>query len=133
MSISITSVYDGRCVICRASKAFVETFDWRHRVEFLDLHESALVTARYPALDHDAAMGEVHVYDRQGREFAGFLGTRRMLKEMPLTFPIWLLLQLPGMTALGARLYRWIACNRYAVNRLFGVDLTPCEDDVCKV
>lgn len=132
MAISLTAIFDGQCVICQGTRRVVRTLDWFQRVEFLDLHQAATITARFPALDHAAAMGEIHVYDRAGGEFAGFLGTRRLLKALPLTYPVWLLLQLPGMTWLGARVYRWIARNRYAVNRLFGVELAPC-DDVCKV
>ncbi|MDZ4770313.1 MAG: DUF393 domain-containing protein [Chloroflexota bacterium] len=132
MTYAVTAVFDGRCVICQATRRVVSALDWRDRVTFLDLHDRADVTARFPALDHDVAMGEIHVYERGGREYVGFLGTRRMLKELPLTFPIWMLLQLPGMTWIGARLYRWIARRRYAINRLFGIDLAPC-DDVCKV
>jgi predicted DCC family thiol-disulfide oxidoreductase YuxK len=132
MAAQVTAVFDGQCVICRGTRAFVRAFDWFGRVTFMDLHDRAAVRARFPDLDHDAAMGEIHVYDRVGRVYPGFLGTRRMFKEMPLTFPLWLILQFPGMTWVGARVYRWIARRRYAVNRLFGVELAPC-DDVCKV
>lgn len=128
---AVTAIFDGRCVICQATRRTVRALDWRRRVEFLDLHLRDQVVSRYPALDYDATMGQIHVIDGAGRVYAGFDGTRRMLRELPLTFPLWLLLRLPGMGRVGAAVYRWIAQRRYAVNRLFGIEL--CEDDVCRV
>jgi predicted DCC family thiol-disulfide oxidoreductase YuxK len=129
----VTAVFDGQCVICRGTRKTVQLLDWRKRVEFMDLHEWDRVAARYPALAYDSAMGEIHVYDSHGREFAGFEGTKRMLKEIPLGFPFWLIMQLPGMTWVGQRVYKFIAKHRYAINRLFGVEIAPCDDGVCKI
>ncbi|MCU0514563.1 MAG: DUF393 domain-containing protein [Anaerolineae bacterium] len=132
----ITALFDGRCLICQMTRRVVQRLDWRGRVEFIDLHEAERLAARYPWLDRQALAGEIHVLEAGGRVFAGFDGTRRMLRELPLLFPLWLLLHLPGMRGVGVRVYRWIARHRYAVNRFFGVQLTPaddCVDGVCKV
>ncbi len=131
----ITALYDGYCVICQSTRRVVKALDWFNRVEFLDLHETQQVQARYPGMNHAAMMGEIHVITSQQQVFAGFNGTRRMLRELPLGFPVWLLLQLPGMNWLGPKLYGWIARNRYAVNRFFGVQLPDddCVDGVCKI
>jgi predicted DCC family thiol-disulfide oxidoreductase YuxK len=63
----------------------------------------------------------------------GFWAMRRMLRDLPLGFPLWLLLHLPGMNWLGPKVYRLIARNRYAINRFFGVELEECDNDVCKI
>jgi predicted DCC family thiol-disulfide oxidoreductase YuxK len=125
----ITAIFDGRCVICQATRRVVTALDWRHRVEWLDLHRWGEVQRRYPALLPDDAMGQIHVDDGR-RLYVGFDGTRRILRALPLTFPLWLLLHLPGMTWLGSRVYRFIARRRYAINRAFGVEV--CEG-VCKI
>jgi predicted DCC family thiol-disulfide oxidoreductase YuxK len=131
----VTAIYDGHCVICQTTRRIVRALDWLHRVEFLDLHNMAEVVKRYPDLEHDEMMGEIHVVSDSGRVYPGFDGTRRMLRELPLGFPLWLLLNLPGMRWVGVRVYRWIAKNRYAVNRFFGVELpeADCEDGFCKL
>ncbi len=129
----VTAIFDGHCVICQSTRSIVKTLDWRNRVEFLDLHQHTVVAQRFPELDQNAMMGEIHVIADQ-HVYAGFAGTRRMLKELPLGFPLWLLLHLPGMNWLGPRIYRFIARNRYAINRLFGVQLEEeCVDGVCKL
>ena len=131
----ITALFDGRCVICQTTRRFINALDWFERVEFLDLHHTAEVEARYPQFDHDAMMGEIYVVG-DDELYRGFAGVRRMLRETPLGFPLWLIFSLPGMGWLGPRVYAWIAEHRYAVNRFFGVDLTAeddCVDGVCKI
>jgi predicted DCC family thiol-disulfide oxidoreductase YuxK len=137
----ITALFDGNCVICQSTRRVINTLDWFKRVEFLDLH-SAEVSQRYPDLDHDDLMGEIHVIEDGGRVFAGFDGTRRMLKEVPLGFPLWLIMQVPGMPRVGRRIYGSIARNRYKINRFFGVELdetsgkqqdADCADGYCKI
>lgn len=130
--MTVTAVFDGQCVICRSTERVVRALDWRRRVRFLDLHEHERVAATFPWLDQSDAMGQIHVVDERGRVFAGFLGTRRMLRELPLGYPLWLLLQLPGMTRVGERVYRFVARRRYTVNRWFGAPVV-CENDVCKI
>ena len=131
----ITALFDGQCVICQTTRRIVNALDWLNRVEFLDLHDKAQVETRYPDYDHTAMMGEIHVV-ADDKLFAGFDGVRRMLRETPLGFPAWMIFSLPGMGWLGPRVYRFVADNRYAINRLFGVELQEeddCVDGVCKL
>jgi predicted DCC family thiol-disulfide oxidoreductase YuxK len=131
----VTALFDGRCVICQTTRRIIHALDWFNRVEFVDLHNQALVAARYPDLDPEAMMGEIHVVAEDGL-YAGFNGMRRMLRETPLGFPLWALLSLPGMGWAGPKIYRFIARNRYAINKAFGIDLQEddnCVDGVCKL
>lgn len=126
----VTAIYDGQCVICRQSKRLIEALDWRRRVTFLDLHRWDDVQRLVPALDYPTAMGQMHVLAPDGL-YGGFFATRRALKELPLGYPVWLALRLPGMAWLGERVYRFIARHRYRINRWVGVPV--CEDGACKV
>ena len=76
-------------------------------------------------------MGAIHVVDEKRGLYAGFCALRRLLKELPLALPLWLLLHLPGMDRLGALLYGCIARRRYAINRLFGVAQDGCGEECC--
>lgn len=129
----LTAVFDGNCVICQSTRQTFRALDWRGRIAFVDLHDSATWSADFPGLDEEGLMGEIHVIDREGAIFAGFYATRRMLREVPLGLPFWLLLQIPGMDALGIRAYRFIARNRYSINRLLGRQLTGCTDRHCTI
>lgn len=129
----LTALYDGKCVICQSTCGALRALDWLKRIEFVDLHEADDRSERYGHLHHERLMREIHVLDDEGRVYTGFAGTRRMLKEAPLGFPLWLLLQLPGSDALGKRLYRFIARRRYRINALLGNELPDCADGSCKM
>jgi predicted DCC family thiol-disulfide oxidoreductase YuxK len=138
VSIHAVAIYDGNCVICNTTRRIVGAFDWLRRVEFLDLHNYAEVAERYPQIDLVAAMGQVHVVADSGKVYGGFEGMRRMLREVPLGIPLWALLHLPVIGSwLGPEIYRFIARNRYAINRLFGVNLekdeADCAEGYCKI
>jgi predicted DCC family thiol-disulfide oxidoreductase YuxK len=128
-----TAVFDGRCVLCQQTRRMVRLLDWFRRVEFLDLHDHQTVHDRYPWLDHEQAMGEIHVIDDRDEVHTGYYGVRRMLRDLPLGVPVWGLLHLPGMDRIGRRAYGWVARHRYQINRLVGVDLTSCDDGSCKL
>jgi predicted DCC family thiol-disulfide oxidoreductase YuxK len=127
----ITVLYDGYCVICKQSKRIIQALDWQNRVEFLDIHRWNEVEARYPALDFETAMGQMHTVMPDGSLIGGFDGMRCILRELPLGLPLWLILHLPGANWLGPKIYRLVARNRYRINKFFGVDI--CENNACKV
>ena len=131
MDTVLTALYDGNCVVCRSTCEAMRALDWRKRIEFVDLHEDVGWRKRCPNLTIEQLMHEIHVIDAESRVYAGFKATRRMLKEAPLGFPLWLLLQLPGMDGLGARAYRFIARRRYRINALLGKELPDCADGSC--
>lgn len=126
-----TAIYDGYCVLCNQTRRIVTALDWFRRVEFLDIHNWDAVQARYPGLDFDTAMGQIHVAAGDGQLLGGFDGMRRLLRDLPLGLPLWLALHLPGMNWLGPKLYGLVARNRYRINKWFGVDL--CQDGTCKI
>jgi predicted DCC family thiol-disulfide oxidoreductase YuxK len=128
-----TAIYDGHCILCRQTRRAVMALDWFKRVEFLDLNEWDEVQARYPGLDYETAMGQIHVIESNGQILGGYWGMRRLLRDLPLGIPLWAILHLPGMNWLGPKIYGYIARHRYAINRFFGVELDPCENGTCKI
>ena len=128
----LTALYDGNCVICRSTCETMRALDWLQRIEFINLHEDAAWQDRYPKLAFERLMAEIHVIDDAGSIYAGFAASRRMLREVPLGWPLWLLLQLPGSKTIGRRAYRYIARRRYRINALLGNELPDCADGSCK-
>jgi predicted DCC family thiol-disulfide oxidoreductase YuxK len=130
----VTAIFDGRCVLCQTTRALINRLDWLRRVEFLDLHQQHEVLARFPQLENRDLLGSIHVIDDENHVYNGFPAMRRMLKEVPLGFPFWVMFHMPGLRRLGPIAYRWIAQNRYAINKMLGVDLPDtCEDGICKM
>lgn len=128
----LTALYDGTCVICQSTRGTISALDWRHRIRFIDLQDREAWQSQFPQLKDTDLLGEIHVIDERGAVFAGIDATRRMLRELPLGLPIWLLLAAPGADKLGAALYRFIARRRYGINRLFGKPIPDRVDGHCK-
>lgn len=130
----VTAVFDGNCVLCQTMRAIFTRLDWLRRVEFLDLHQRDYVTGRFPQLANRDLMGSMHVIAEEDHVYNGFPAVRRLLKEVPLGYPFWIVLHIPGLSRLGPIVYRWIARNRYHINKMLGVDLPQqCEDGICKM
>ena len=128
----LTALFDGNCIVCQSTRRTITALDWRHRVNFVDFHDRDAWQSQYPQLNIKDMMGEIHVIDEDDNVYTGIYATRRMLRELPLGWPLWLLLHLPGMETLGAALYRFVARRRYRINRLFGKPLPGCDHGGCK-
>ncbi len=117
---AITALYDGQCSLCRACCRWLRGLDWRDRIAFIDLHTTE-------AQPQPALMGEIQVLVGAQR-LTGFDGARRLLRELPLGMPVWLLLHVPGAAWLGKRAYRLVARNRYRIGGGAGCFSGACGD-----
>jgi len=122
----LTVLYDGGCSLCRASVARVQRFDSRHRIEFLDLHDAS-AQGRYPQINREVAMRWMQAVDARGRVWSGADAWTRVGLLLPgWNVLAWVLL-IPSIRWIAAKIYTWIARNRYRWNR----DL--CADGTCSL
>ena len=92
----LTALFDGNCIVCQSTRRTITALDWRHRVNFVDFHDRDAWQSQYPQLNIKNMMGEIHVIDEDDNVYTGIYATRRMLRELPLGWPLWLLLHLPA-------------------------------------
>lgn len=119
-------LYDGQCPLCQRSVQILKRLDWLHRLDYGDARDESNVPALSPPLQPSRLMEEMHLVAPDGRSvYHGFRAFRWMAWRLPLLWPIAPFLYLPGMPALGQRVYRWIARNRF--------HLVPCEEGECRV
>jgi predicted DCC family thiol-disulfide oxidoreductase YuxK len=122
----LTVLYDGSCSLCRASVARVRPFDRRRCIEFLDLHDPS-VQQRFPQVDREIALRWMQAVDAQGRVWSGSEAWARIGFLLPgWNLVAWILL-VPGVRWLAAKIYAWIARNRYRWNREL------CSDGTCSL
>jgi predicted DCC family thiol-disulfide oxidoreductase YuxK len=122
----LTVLYDGSCSLCRASIERVRPFDVRRRIEFLDLHDP-LAPQRFPQIDRELALRWMQAVDSNGRVWSGadaWAHIGLLLRGWNLL--AWLVL-VPGFHWVAARIYTWIARNRYRWNR------SVCSDGSCSL
>jgi predicted DCC family thiol-disulfide oxidoreductase YuxK len=119
-------LYDGGCPLCCKSIGILKKLDWRGRLSYLDARNIEHLPETPTPLVPEQLMREMHVVtpDRQ-KTFTGFRAFRWIAGRLPLLWPVWPLLFVPGTPRLGQRIYRWVARNRY--------NLVPCRDGQCAI
>jgi len=124
-------LYDGLCALCIQSVRIIKRLDWRHAFVYTDVQDWVTVHARYPQIDHAAAIGAMHIVRPDGNVYAGYPGVRQIIRQLPLVFWMYPLLYLPGISWLGPKVYGWVAEHRYQLNRYIGGPIA-CENGTCQ-
>jgi predicted DCC family thiol-disulfide oxidoreductase YuxK len=97
---SLRVFYDGQCTLCVRSITLVQGLDWFGRLRFVDA-----------SLDPSQPLDSMYVEDGR-RRHRGYRAARRMSRVVPAFWPALPFSLLPGMTALGDRVYERVAVNR---------------------
>lgn len=119
-------LYDGDCPLCRKTTAILKRFDWLHQLRFHNCRDSAGIPANTAHLEPARMIAEMHVLapDRKSA-LSGFRAVRWIAGRVPLLWPLYPFLFIPGSPRIGQRIYLWIARNRF--------HLVPCHDGVCTI
>ncbi len=127
MAARATLLYDGKCRLCRAGAARLESWAAPGSLELADFQAEG-VLQRFPGLTHAACMQAVHLVRPDGRVQRGAEAVAGVLLTRPVLCGWARLYYLPGLRALVDAAYAWIARNRY---RWFG--RPACGDQGCAV
>ena len=118
-------LYDGQCPLCLKSLGYLKRLDWLHRLSYVNVRDPGQVPP-HPLLEPQRLLEEMHLITPDGRQvYHGFGAFRWLAWRLPALWLLVPLLYLPGIPALGQRLYLWVARNRY--------QLVPCHGGVCEL
>ncbi len=105
-------LYDGRCGFCKKTIFLIHIMDWLHRIQFENLHDQK-VRERYAPHVEVATLNEaIHTVDQKDGIKKGFFAVRTVCMELPMFWPVVYLLFIPGIPAIGTRVYGYIAAHR---------------------
>lgn len=104
-----TLYYDGECGVCTNAARRLRALDWLRRLEFVDMLRVPPDELPVPI---ETAMRGMPMRTRGGRVLVGFPTIRRALIQTPLGALVAWALYVPGVDALGGRVYNRIAANR---------------------
>lgn len=110
-SQELNVIYDGNCGFCVSLVNQFRRIIRSDMIGFTDSHDELTIKNEFPALlsrDLDTAM---YVIERNGRIYSGFFALRRLFVGTPLILMTFVF-YLPGLSALGTRLYNWFAYHR---------------------
>ncbi len=115
-------LYDGACPRCRASMALITAGDPDRLVDPADL--TAVDVAKvHPSLTKQACLRAMHLVRADGRVESGYDAVMTVLGWTPPFWPLSLVRHVPGISAIGRRVYRAIADSRPRD--------AVCNDEVC--
>jgi predicted DCC family thiol-disulfide oxidoreductase YuxK len=117
-------LYDGACPRCRASVALITAGDPARTIEPIDLTAVDVKTV-HPSLTKDACMKAMHLIRADGKVKAGYDAVVGISRWVPLAWPFAIFGSLPGISAIGRRVYNQVAATRPRD--------VPCTDDVCGI
>lgn len=111
---SWTVLYDGGCGLCQRTVATLRELDLLRRVEFRDvLADWPEIQRRHPALRQDSCLDVMHAVSSDGTVTTGFYAYRALAWVIPLGWLVLPLLYLPGVPAIGNRVYAAVAARRH--------------------
>jgi predicted DCC family thiol-disulfide oxidoreductase YuxK len=117
-------LYDGDCPLCRKSVRLLRGLDWPGALGFVNVRDPEQAPDLPAPVPRQRLLEEMHLLTPDGRHvYHGFEAFRWLAWRLPLLWAAAPFLYLPGMRALGQRLYLWVARNRFR--------LLPCHGGVC--
>lgn len=119
-------LFDGECPLCRKTTSILKRLDWLGLLRFHNCRDAKGIPENSAHLDAASMIAEMHVLtpDRT-RALAGFRAVRWIAGRIPLLWPLYPMLFIPGMPKLGQRIYLWVARNRF--------QLLPCREGICTI
>lgn len=116
MSVRALVLYDGECRFCVRAVERLRALDWLGRLAYASARD-AEVLARHTRVDPGKALERLHLVTPDGRVREGFFAFRWLAGRLPALWPVWPLLWLPGIPAVGQRIYDLVARNRFGLGR----------------
>ena len=108
----ITVFYDEACPLCRRTVLVIRHFDIRNAVEFKGLQSNQGTDTRIADIPRETLLRDLFSVDAKSRIYSGIETYIQILKALGYTYPIGLLLSLPGIHAIARASYRRIADQR---------------------
>ncbi len=122
--------YDDQCEVCQAGVAWLRWLDrGRQRVDPIPLSR-ALEERPLPSVEELSR--HLHVAAPDRRLLVGAPAVAALARLFALTAPVGWLAQLPGLAWLSARLYGWVAANRYSLSRCRGGACSSVRQDLVR-
>lgn len=116
---------DGGCPMCRRTGRLLRAFDQLDQVQLADARFAAERATHAPGVSEETALREmIAVNPRRGRQAVGYDAYVLLARTMVLFWPLWPVLALPPVAAVGRRIYRRIADQRRRER---------CTDEACSI
>ena len=106
--------YDGGCGLCKRTMSVIRSLDLLNRVVIYNVVDDwPEIARRFPQLNREACLEDMHAVTTQGKTEAGFDAYRALAKVLPLGWLLLPFLYFPGVRPAGVRVYQAVASGRH--------------------
>ena len=112
-------LYDNECSFCTFQMKLLGWMDWGDSFALIPSSDPRVETLA-PSLSASQLNEAIHCVTPSGEIHRGARAIRFISLRLPLLFPLFLLLWVPGVIYIAERVYAWISRNRQTISRLFG-------------
>jgi predicted DCC family thiol-disulfide oxidoreductase YuxK len=106
-------LYDGGCGMCRRTLRWLRYLDLLRKTVPQNIADDwDRIQSRWPQLDAEACLRDMHVLTEDRTIYRGFDGYRSLAWVLPALWPLIPLLYLPPVRWIGWKVYRRVADNR---------------------
>ena len=109
----LTFYYDEECPLCNRTKIILGSLDYFNAIEFKGVQTYGFEDNRLKKYSKDELLDNIYSITRSNKVLKGIDTYRLSFKHIPVFFPIYVLLSLPGIYHFGKWVYKKIAENRY--------------------
>ncbi|NMH29523.1 DCC1-like thiol-disulfide oxidoreductase family protein [Flavobacterium silvaticum] len=110
-----TFYYDAECPLCNKVVVVIRHLDVFNRVKCLTVQGNYQNDPAVKHLDEETLFINIHGVTESGKVRVGFWAYVELFKAIGYTFPLGLLISLPGISAIGKKVYAYIAGERLTV------------------
>ena len=104
--------YDVECPLCNKVVVIIKHFDIFNAVECITVQGNFQNDAALQNIDEETLLINIHGVTHKGKVSVGFWAYVQLFKAMGYTYPLGLIISLPGISFLGQKIYKFVAGNR---------------------
>ncbi len=104
--------YDAECPLCIKTVVFIRHLDIFKKIDCITVQGNAMEDPLLKKYSENELLINIHGVTKKGKVFVGYDAYIELLKKLFFTYPVALLMMLPGVSLIGKKLYRHIAGNR---------------------
>lgn len=104
--------YDAECPLCNKVVVIIRHVDIFNKINCVTVQGYAAQDAVLQGIDEQTLLINIHGVDRKGKVSVGYHAYIELMKHLGYTYPLALILSLPGIATIGKNIYSYIAGNR---------------------
>ncbi len=104
--------YDAECPLCIKTVTLIRHFDIFKKINCITVQSIANSEPALKQYSENELLINIHGVTKKGKVLIGYDAYIELLKKMMYTYPIALLMILPGVSLIGKKMYKYIAGNR---------------------